>query len=169
MPPGSLAFKGGAIWQPQGDRGVECPSSPKQISLTLSRARCAVLHRSAINLTVGELRTSFGYRFITVLSAFGHLSRMLQGKVTRLHCTAPAAYASPAAPFKKHSASRLSVRRRAAGPTPQEAAEMQKAMQAAMKDPQVSRCNAERRQHCTGFTVLPSHEVGSSKFWIMYT
>lgn len=70
--------------------------------------------------------------------------------------------ASPAAPFQKHSASRLSVRRRAAGPTPQEAAEMQKAMQAAMKDPQVSRCNAECRQHCTGFTVLSSHEVGSS-------
>ena len=63
---------------------------------------------------------------------------MLQGQMSTLHRTIHPAFTAPAGPHHRQRFSRPDVQRRAAGPTPEQAAEMQKAMQAAMKDPQVS-------------------------------
>lgn len=89
---------------------------------------------------------------------------MLQGKLSALHCKALPAYLSIPAPFRKNKSTRPSVRRRAAEPTPEQAAEMQKAMEAGMKDPQVSRAVLSLssvdnlgvplvHQNCAGSTV----------------
>ena len=67
------------------------------------------------------------------------LGSMLHGKASMMHYRAFAAHVQTTAPFGKARPARRPTWRRAAEPSPQEAAEMQKAMQAAMKDPQARR------------------------------